>query len=175
MYYSRAVDNKLLFGLSAISAKQAFATQHTNEAINQILNYSATYPTDGVVYCSSDMVLCDHSHSVFHNKIKGRSRAGAHISLSENDPMPKWNSPVLNLSQIIKLFMSSASEAELGELYITAQEIVLMRNTLEEMRWPQPKSLLQTENSATAGLVNNTIVPRKLKAMDRHLHWLRFR
>ena len=37
------------------------------------------------------------------------------------------------------------------------------------------KSPLQTDNSATAGVVNNTIVPRKLKTMDLRLHWLRFR
>ena len=40
------------------------------------------------------------------------------------------------------------------------------------MKWPQPKSPLQTDNSAAAGVVNNTIVPKKLKIMDRRLHWL---
>ena len=43
------------------------------------------------------------------------------------------------------------------------------------MKWPQPKSPLQTDNSAAAGVVNNTIVPKKLKTMDRRLHWLRCR
>ena len=50
------------------------------------------------------------------------------------------NSPVLTLAQIIKFFMSSASEAEMGELFVTAQEMVSMRNTLEEMKWLHPKS-----------------------------------
>ena len=40
------------------------------------------------------------------------------------------------------------------------------------MKWPHPKSLIQTDNSAAAGVVNNTIVPRKLKTIDRRLHWL---
>ena len=43
------------------------------------------------------------------------------------------------------------------------------------MKWPQPKSPIQTDNSAAAGVVNNTIVPRKLKTMDRRLHCLRCR
>ena len=39
----------------------------------------------------------------------------------------------------------------------------------------QPKSPIQIDNSAAAGFVNNTLVPRKLKTMDRRLHWLRCR
>ena len=71
--------------------------------------------------------------------------------------------------------MSSASKAELCAMFITAQEMVAMRQTLQEMQWPQPKSPLQTDNSAAACVVNNTIVPRKLKTMDRRLHLLRCR
>ena len=137
LYYARAVDNKLLVGLSAIGYQQAAATQRTNEAINQILGYCATYPVDGILYRSSNMVLCAHYDAGFHNESKGHSRAGAHIFLSENDAMPRWNVPILKLSQIIKFVMSSASEAELGALFITAQEMLEMRNTLEEMKWAQ--------------------------------------
>ena len=67
LYYDQAVDNKLLVSLSAIGSQQAAATQCTNEAINQILNYCATYPVDGILYRSSDMVLCAHSDAGFHN------------------------------------------------------------------------------------------------------------
>ena len=49
LYYARAVDNNLLVGLSAIRLQEATATQCTNEAINQILDYCATYPADGVL------------------------------------------------------------------------------------------------------------------------------
>ena len=69
--------------------------------------------------------------------------------------------------------MSSSSEAKLGAMFITAQEMVAMRQTLQEMKWPQPKSPLQTDNSAAAGLVNITTVPKNLKTMDRRLHWIR--
>ena len=93
----------------------------------------------------------------------------------QNYPMPRWNGPVLTLAQIIKFAIPSASEAELGEIFITAQDMVASRKMLEEMRCPQPKSTIQTDNSSTAGVVNNTIVPRKLKTMDHRLNWLRFR
>ena len=121
------------------------------------------------------MVLCAHYDAGFYNESKGRSKAGAHIFLSKNDVMPRWNGSVLTLAQIIKFVMSSASEAELGALFITAQEMAAMRNTLEEMKWLQPKSPIQKDNSTAAGVVNNNIAPKKLKTMDRRLHWLRCR
>ena len=71
-----------------MAAQQASATQRTNEAIDQILDYCATYPADGILYRFSDMFLCAHSDAGFHNESKGRSRSGAHIFLSENDAMP---------------------------------------------------------------------------------------
>ena len=68
LYYARAVDNKLLVGLSTIGSQQASAPQHTNEAIGQILFYCATYPSDGILYRSSDMVLCAHYDAGLHNE-----------------------------------------------------------------------------------------------------------
>ena len=56
------------------------------------------------------MVLCAQYDAGFHSESKGRSRAGAHIFLSENDAMTRWNGPVLTLSQIIKLVISFALE-----------------------------------------------------------------
>ena len=84
--------------------------------------------------------------------------------------MPRCNGSVLTLAKIIEFVISSASEAELGAMFITAQEMVAMRQTLQERKWPQPKSPIQTDNSAAAGVVNNNIVPRKLNTMDRRLH-----
>ena len=120
-YYARAVDNKLLVCLSAISSQEAAATQRTNKEINQLLDYSATYPADGILYHSSNIVFYVHSDAGFHNESKGISRAGAHSFLSKNDPMPKWNGPVLTLAHIIYIFIFSAFKAELGALFITAQ------------------------------------------------------
>ena len=175
MYYDLAVGNKLLVGLSAINSQQAAATQRTDESIDQILDYCATYPSDGILYRYSDMVLSAHSDAGFHNESKGHSRSREHTFLSENDAMPRWNRPVLTLAKIIKFVMSSDSESELSTMFITAQEMMAMRQTWQEMKWPQQKSPLQTDNSAAAGVVNNTIVPRKLKKIDRRLHWLIYR
>jgi hypothetical protein len=175
LYYARAVDNKLLATLSTISSQQAKATQNTARAVAQLLDYVATYPSDGITYRPSAMILAAHSDASFLTEPGSRSRAGAHIFLSEDDAIPRTNGPVLTISQIIRFVMASAAEAELAALYITAREMIPLRNALVEMGWPQPKSPIQTDNSTATGFVNDTIIQRRIKMIWMRLHWLRCR
>jgi hypothetical protein len=175
LYYARAVDNKLLVALSAIAARQASATVATEQAVHLLLDYVATYPADGIVYRSSDMVLCAHADAGFLNEANSRSRAGAHVFLSENEPFPRFNGAVLTIAQIIKFVMASAAESELAALFIAAREMIPHRQTLIAMGWPQPKTPIQTDNSTAVGVTNKTIVPRRAKMMDMRFWWLRCR
>jgi hypothetical protein len=68
LYYARAVDNKLLVALDAIRARQAKATIHTEQLVETLLNYVATYPINCIVYRASDMVLFTHSDAGYLNK-----------------------------------------------------------------------------------------------------------
>ncbi len=90
------------------------------------------------------MVLAAHSDASFLTETNACSRAGAHIFLTDNDPILRPNGPILSLSHIIKFIVASAAEAKLAALYITACELVPLRTTLEEMGWPQPKTPVQT-------------------------------
>ena len=121
------------------------------------------------------MILAAHSDSGFNNESKARSCAGYHIFLSENYPTPKWNGHILTISHIIKFVVSSATEAELGSLYITAKEMVPIRQTLIEMGWIQPPYPIQTNNSTASVVVNKTTTQRKIKSTDLRFHWLRCR
>ena len=49
LWVVQAVNNKLLVALSAIRPHQASATEETNKSINQLLDYCATYPDDGIL------------------------------------------------------------------------------------------------------------------------------
>ncbi len=111
LYYARAVDNKLLVALNAISTQQAKATVHTEQLVEMLLNYITTYPNDGIVYSASDMILCAHADSGYLNETQSCSRAGAHIFLSEDDPSPCFNGAVLTIATIIKFVMGLAAEA----------------------------------------------------------------
>ena len=64
------------------------------------------------------------------------------------------------MAQLIKFVMTSSTEAELGALYITAQKMVTMRQTIFEMVWPQPPTPIQTDNTKAEGVVKNTIVAK---------------
>ena len=57
--------------------------------------------------------------------------------------------------------MSSAFEAGLGALFITAKELVPIRHTLVEMVWHQLPTPIHTDNSTAAGVVNDTIIAQK--------------
>ena len=76
-----------------------------------MLDYLPTYPNYGIVYRASDMILAAHSGAGFHNESKGRSRTGAHIFLYEDEPIPRWNGPILSIAQVIKFVMTFAIEA----------------------------------------------------------------
>ena len=82
IYVVRSVNNKLLVALIAIGAQQASATKETTAAIEQLLDYVATYPDDGIIFINSDMILVAHADTGFLNKSRARSRAGVHTFLS---------------------------------------------------------------------------------------------
>ena len=84
------------------------------------------------------MMLAAHADAGFLNKSRARSRVGAHIFLSENEPKPKLNGPILTISQIIKTVMASEGEAEMAVLFITAKKMLPLRHTLIEMGWLWP-------------------------------------
>ncbi len=125
----------------------------TEQAVHLLLDYVATYPSDGIVYQSSNMILCAHTDAGFLNETNSRSHTGAHIYLSENDPFPRFNRAVLSIAQIIKFVMAFAAKAELAALFVTAREMISHRQTLIDMGWPQPKSPIQTDNSTAAGVL----------------------
>ena len=69
--------------------------------------------------------------------------------------------------------MSSVAKSELVAIFITAKELVPMRQTLLDTGWPQTPTPIQINNSAASGVVNDTIIAQKTKSMDLIFHWLR--
>ena len=116
LYVEREVNKKLLIAMRAICAQKAAATKEISAAIKQLLDYVSTYPDDGILFRKSDMILAANADTGFLNESRARSRAGAHIFLSENDPKQKLNGLVLTITQMIKTVMESAAEAETAAL-----------------------------------------------------------
>ena len=121
LLYGWAVDNGLLVELSELGQQQGSATQATNYAILQLIDYVSDYPRYGITFRSSDMILSSHSEEPYLNVTKTCSRAGAHIILSEDVPLPTYNGPIITIAQIIRNTMSSAAESKLSGLLICAK------------------------------------------------------
>jgi len=175
LYLGRAVDSTLLCPISAIASQSSKPTEDTMKQAQQLLDYLASQEDAVITYNSSDMVLGVHSDASYLSEPKARSRAGGHFFLSNNSNIPTNNGAILNIAHIIKHVMSSATEAELAALYIMAREAVYIRIILEELGHKQPPTPLQTDNAMADAVVNGKIQPKRTKAMDMRLHWLRDR
>jgi hypothetical protein len=172
---TRVVDSTMLTPLSALASKQAAPTENTMPKCLQFLDYAALQDEAIVTYPASDIKLAIHSNASYLLEPKARSRAGGHMFMAGLEEIPIDNGAVLNISQTIKAVMSSAAEAELGALFINAKTAVSMRQTLEEMGHPQPRTPIQTDNSTAHTLLTNRILPKALKAMDMQFNWLQCR
>eukprot|EP00804_Cyclotella_cryptica_P029869 CCRYP_010778-RA/>CCRYP_010778-RA protein AED:0.27 eAED:0.27 QI:0/0/0/1/0/0/3/0/269 len=91
---------------------------------------------------------------------------------SHDDAVPSNNGAILNIAHIIKHVMASATEAELGALYITDHEVVYLRIILDELGLKQPATPIQTDNSMAEGIINGKVQPKHRKAMDMRFCWL---
>ena len=107
IYVGISVNNKLILALSVIRSQKAAENEETSDAIEQLLDYVATYPDDDILFRKSDMILAAHADAGFLNESKSCIRVGAHIFLSEKNPQPKLKCPMLTTAQTIKAVMAS--------------------------------------------------------------------
>ncbi len=96
---------------------QASATQNTLAECEQLLDHLALHPKDGITFKASNMILAAHSDASYLSESKSRSQAGAHIFLSNDDPIPQSNGPVLSIAAVMRSVYASAGEAELAALF----------------------------------------------------------
>jgi hypothetical protein len=143
------------------------------QAAVHLLNYAATHPD------ASEMQLHTHSDASYLSKSEARSRAGGYFFLDGKDdpspqaPPPKLNGPVDITCQIIGPVCASAAESEAGALFINGQNVAVLRNTLTEMGWPQlGPTPMQTDNSTAEEISNDTVKPKRTKAMDMRFFWV---
>ncbi len=72
----------------------------------------------------------------------------------------------------MKNVMSSATKAELADLYIMAHKAIYIRIILEELGHAQPPTPLQTDNAMADRFINGKVQLKRTKAMDMRFHWL---
>jgi hypothetical protein len=86
LYYTRAVDPTVLMPLNDIATEQTKATEKTQAATNQLLDYLATHPDAGIRYHVSDIILHIHSDTSCLSVSNARSRLGGLFFLGKKYP-----------------------------------------------------------------------------------------
>jgi hypothetical protein len=109
-----------------------------------LLDYLSTHPDAKIRYHASDMVLAVCSDAAYLVLPNARSRAAGHFFLTDlpgalsTPPSPKPKGAVHVLCKTIRTVAASASEAEVGSLFLNAQAAVPIITALQEMGHPQP-------------------------------------
>jgi hypothetical protein len=159
--------------LNDIATEQTKATEKTQAATNQMLDYLATHPYATIRYHASDMVLHIHSDASYLSVSNARSRLGDLFFLGNKSPeQDTLNGSILNVAAVIKNVVASAAESEVGACFHNAQSGAPLRVTLTELGQKQPPTPLRTDNSTAFGILNETIKQKRSKAMDMRYHWL---
>jgi hypothetical protein len=115
LYYARAVDPTVLMQLNDIATEQTKATEKTQAATNQMLDYLATHPNTTIRYHASNMILNIHRDASYLSISNARSRLGGLFFLGNKSPkQEKLNGSILNVAAVIKNVVASAAESEVG-------------------------------------------------------------
>jgi hypothetical protein len=173
LYYARAVDPTILMPLNDIATEQTKATENTQAAKNQMLDYLATHPDATIRYHASEMILNIHSDASYLSVSNARSRLGGLFFLGNKSPEQETlNGSILNFAAIIKNVVASAAESEVGACFHNAQSGAPLRVTLTELGHTQPPTPLRTDNYTAYGIVNEIIKQKRSKAIDMRYHWM---
>jgi hypothetical protein len=161
--------------LSDIATQQAAPTENIKKQVDQFLDYMWTHPDTIIRYRASDMMLNVHSNSSYLSAPRARSCAGGYFFLgsllTDGDPM-KLNGAIHITCTILKLVAASTAEAELGALFLNAQEAKVLCLTLAKLGHPQPPIPIHINNTTTVGIINNTIKQQQSRAMEMQNFWL---
>ena len=124
------------------------------------------------------MYLKIHSDCSYLSLPNARSRVRGHFYFGNEVKLDKEdinNSLIYTECSVLKPVVSSAAEGELASTFVNAQKGVILRNTANELGWPQKPTPFQTDNTTAMDIISDTIKPKRSKTMDMRLHWLRDR
>jgi hypothetical protein len=85
LHYARAVDPTVLMPLNDIATEQTKATEKTQAATNQLLDYLTTHPDANITYHTSDMILHIHSYA----GLKRTKPPRRSVFLGQQTPRPR--------------------------------------------------------------------------------------
>ena len=161
--------------LNQISSQQAQPTINVKKKVQRLLDYANTYKNAFVWFYASDMQLTVDTDAAYLVLPKARSRIAGYFRLINNGTSPKHldNGAILIECRTLRHVVTSAAEAETHGVFQNAKAGLPIQHLLNAMGHKQQPFLIRTDNSTSAGYVNNNMQMKKSKTWDMYLHWLR--
>jgi hypothetical protein len=118
------------------------------------------------------MILQIMSDASYLSRPNAGSVAGAfhHLGIPEDPSFV--NAPISIASTRIPDVCSSLQEAEWAGTFGAARTAITERQTLADLGYPQPPTLLHCDNEVAVGIANKAVKAKLSKACDMRLHWL---
>jgi hypothetical protein len=140
LYYTRDVDPTLIIRINVLASEQSKAIEVTADKVIKLLKYCNTHLETKIRYHASDMILNMHSDASYLSENEAKSRAGGFFYMGSDTKTNKklTNGEILIVSKVLKHVMSSAAEAEIGEVFINSKEGAVLCTILEELGHTQP-------------------------------------
>ena len=129
MYCKRGVDRKRLVALITMVSR-IDPNEQDEKDINHFLDYMETHPDAVVRFHASDMILRANTYASYLTEPKARSFAAGYFLLE--------CIPLKCAQEHLIFFPSSIAESETRCFFITGRDVIILRNTLEELVHPQP-------------------------------------
>ena len=107
--------------------------------------------------------------------LAARSRAGGCFFLGStprDNQNIRLNGNIHITCAILKLVAASTAGAELGALFLNAQEARILRLILLEIDHPQPRTPVYVDSITAVGIVKHTIKCQRSRAMEMRYFWL---
>ncbi len=161
--------------LSAIAVQQSAPNEETLTCVNQFLDYKWMHLDEKIRYWASDKIVNVHSDAFYLSAPKAQSHAGGYFILCSipQDAKPIFINCAIQITcTIVKLITALAAEADLGALFLNAQEAKVIQLVLKELGHLQPPTPIHIKNTTTVDIVNNTIKRWWSRAMGMQYFWL---
>ena len=141
-FYARVQDSTLLKTLSTLSTEQIKDIEYTKTKINQLFDYCVTHPNTKIQFYTSDIILHIHSDKLYLSEPNSCSAATEYFCLAYKPDTKKNilnNGAIHTLVKIIKYIILSATECELGILFINIKNSLSLNNIRETQSFPAPR------------------------------------
>ena len=110
-------------------------------------------PNEVVRFHASDMILRADTNASYLTEIESRNCVAGYFlleSIPSKLKRERLNGPIHVNCNILTFVAASSAEAETGGCFVTGIDVIILRNSLEEMVHPQPIAQVRMDNTTDA-------------------------